>query len=237
MKLFRTSLLVLTLTGATALSANAADLSTPSYKDGPYFPMSWTGPYGGVHIGGAWGDMDIKDVDHFNGGAKYTLSTSEVIGGGQFGYNVQRGNIVFGFESDLGWLRLSGTKLDPLSGGATTSGLDAGFYGTITGRLGYAFDRTLVYAKGGYAFISGNASVKDTATGVALTGIWDGWTVGGGVEYLLTPAWSIKAEYQHFDFGKEDAVLSGFRYSNDLTADSVKFGVNFHIGPTPASLK
>ena len=25
----------------------------------------------------------------------------------------------------------------------------------------------------------------------------NGWTVGGGVEYKINPAWSVKAEYQN----------------------------------------
>jgi outer membrane immunogenic protein len=246
MTLWRASLLILTLTGATALSANAADLSAPGYKDGPYVPMSWTGFYIGAHLGGAWGDMDIKDVDKLNGGAKYTLSSSDVITGGQFGYNWQRSNVVFGFESDIGWLGLNGQKFDPNFPGGTFSGLGSGFYGTLTGRLGYAFDRTLVYAKGGYALFSGQAFVDNSAGGFGggrvFTGIWNGWTVGTGVEYLLTPLWSIKIEYQHFDFGSQDALLitpanGNFRYSNDLTADSVKAGVNLHIGQPPAPLK
>jgi outer membrane immunogenic protein len=234
------SLLTLTLTGAIALSANAADIYTPSYKDGPYV-ASWTGPFVGLHVGGIWGNVDVRDLDGLNGGAKYSFDPSGAIGGGQFGYNVQRGQVVFGIEFDLGYHGMTGKKFDPNFPGGTFSGLDSvGFYGDVVGRLGYAFDRTLVFATGGFATTSSQVFVDNTAGGFgggrAPSGSFDsGWTVGGGVEYLIAPSWSLKAEYKHFDFGTENAVLvtpahGNFRYSNDLTADSVTVGVNFLIG-------
>src|SRR5262249_44304342 len=112
MKLRRLSLLVLTLTGATALSANAADIYTPSYKDVPYVP-SWSGFFVGLHAGGIWGNVDVKDVDNLNGGAKYSFDPSGAIGGGQFGYNWQSGQFVLGIEFDLGYHGMSGKKFDP----------------------------------------------------------------------------------------------------------------------------
>ena len=36
-----------------------------------------------------------------------------------------------------------------------------------------------------------------------------GWTAGAGAEYALSPSWSVKAEYQHFDFGKISYWYSG----------------------------
>jgi nucleoside-specific outer membrane channel protein Tsx len=61
-----------------------------------------------------------------------------------------------------------------------------------------------------------------------------GWTIGGGLEYALSSAWSAKIEYQHFDFGSKTALLvtpanGNFRFSNDPTAETVKIGVNYHF--------
>jgi outer membrane immunogenic protein len=248
MKLCRLSLLTFTLTGAIALSANAADLSTPGYgyKDGPY-DLSWGGAFVGLHLGGIWGHQDVKDLDGLNGpapgfvpGASFSLAPSGAISGGQFGYNWQRGQFVLGIETDIGYQGMSGKKFDPNFPGGTFSGLNSGFYGDIVGRLGYATDRYLVYALGGYAMSNGQAFVDNTARsfggGRAFTGSFDsGWTAGAGVEYRLNPSFSLKAEYKHFDFGTENAVLvtpasGNFRYSNALTADSVTAGVNFLFG-------
>jgi outer membrane immunogenic protein len=242
MKPYRLSLLVFTLTGAIAASANAADIFTPGYKDGPY-DLSWGGAFVGLHAGGIWGTQDIKDLDHLNGsgpGTSFSLNPSDLIAGGQLGYNWQRGQFVLGIELDLGYQGLNGHKIEPASGGVTFSGLDSGFYADIVGRLGYAFDRTLVYAQGGFATTSGQAFVDNTAGGLGggrvFTGGFDsGWTVGGGVEYRLNPSFSLKADYKHFDFGTENAVLvtpasGNFRFSNAITADSVTVGVNFLFG-------
>ncbi len=75
--------------------------------------------------------------------------------GGQIGYNFQRGNIVYGVELDLGEMGLEHAKQEPGSS-TLTNKISCGLYGDVTGRLGYAFDRTLVYAKGGFAFFNGD---------------------------------------------------------------------------------
>jgi outer membrane immunogenic protein len=68
------------------------------------------------------------------------------------------------------------------------------------------------------------------------TNTFTGWTAGGGIEYALTAAWSIKAEYQHFDFGKENSAIifaddgDTFRFSHDLSVNTVKLGLNYHLG-------
>ncbi len=72
------------------------------------------------------------------------------------------------------------------------------------------------------------------------------WTVGAGVEHFLSPAWSVKAEYLHFDFGSRGGSQTsltdppiGYVYTNSfsVTADSVKVGVNYHFGQGYEPLK
>ena len=234
---------------ALTAAANAADMYRPAeggYKDVPYVGVNWSGLYVGVHGGGAWGSDKIVDKDNLNGGAAYTLNDTGFIGGGQIGYNAQRGNLVFGLEGDLGYLSASKKKYDPNFVGGTYSGVDSGLYGDITGRLGYAFDRTLVYAKGGFAISEGKPYVDNSAGsykgGRASTDVLTGWTIGAGVEHKLSPAWSVKAEYQYFDFGSQDAVLNtpahgNFAYSNALTVNAVTAGLNYHVGTSYEPLK
>jgi outer membrane immunogenic protein len=97
-------------------------------------------------------------------------------------------------------------------------------YGDLTARFGYATDRTLLYVKGGaaildadlkshydgqnYLSIGGNNAAKspfDFGHSDTLVG----WTIGAGAEYALSPSWSLKAEYQHFDFGKMSSSYKG----------------------------
>jgi outer membrane immunogenic protein len=230
-----TGLLAFALTGVAAIaSANAADLAVkaPVYKAPPMvvYP-SWAGFYIGGHIGGAWSSLD---VDAFNeDGNKFKNDTSGVFGGGTIGYNFQTGNWVYGAEVDLGAMGLSHSTVNPVDA-AIVSKIGSGFYMDATARLGYAFDKTLVYAKGGYAYYGGSISVTDipeTGGFVKASG-FNGWTVGGGIEYKIAPSWSVKAEYQFFDFGTTHLIMPSDtvdNYGNRLTIQTVKAGVNYHF--------
>ena len=96
-------------------------------------------------------------------------------GGGQIGYNIQRGNIVFGLEADFegadinGSKTANGTYTDPAGNQyAASLGLKTtlDWFGTLRGRVGYTFDRALVYGTGGFAY----GHVKDEAT-LAVPGL------------------------------------------------------------------
>jgi len=227
-------ILGLTLTSVVALaSANAADLSGPAMgglKDGPYGP-SWAGFYFGVNVGGAWGDIGVSDF--VEDGNTFKNSTSGFLGGIQWGYNQQFGNIVFGPEFDIGWLGLNHSAANPIDADIVSSIKD-GIYGDLTLRVGYGFDRALIYAKGGLAFYDGNVKVSDLPEGgVSPTTTRIGWTAGGGVEYKINPSWSVKGEYLYFDFGGDNTVMSSDVfdvYNQHLTAHTVKVGVNFFPG-------
>jgi outer membrane immunogenic protein len=236
--------------GAVALAAVgvgapafAADLpvQAPVYKALPPPPL-WTGFYIGGTIGGAWAKDNITDVDGLNNpaGFSYSLQDAGIIGGGVIGYNLQYGHFVYGVEVDLGGIGFGKTVDEPVSPGITNH-LGGGFYGDATGRLGYEAAGALFYAKGGWAYFDGKASVANpgggAGGGTATTGPFEGgWTVGAGIEYAFAPAWSAKVEYQHFDFGSQTATLSilgsaipSVRYSNDLTVETFKLGVNYHF--------
>jgi outer membrane immunogenic protein len=155
--------------------------------------------------------------------------------------------------------------------------VSGGLYGDLTGRLGYLLDqRTLFYAKGGAAFLnadvkanysagncttskSGCAWPNSSLSGTNQPSVFGydhsatlaGWTVGAGVEYALASSWSLKAEYQHFDFGSMSYSYSGCvpvpgttgnncpdghwtsklngKTDVSVTADAVTVGVNYHL--------
>ena len=236
-------ILGLTLSSVVALgTANAADLSG-GYKDGPaYAGFDWTGAYIGAHVGGAWSSLAVTNLDNYTGASKFSNNANGVFGGGTIGYNLRAGSFILGVEGDLGSMNIGRTVVQPGSpGGDTKSNLGSGLYGDITARLGLPAGNALFYVKGGYAFYSGEASVFDNCNtypcGLHLdqsnkSGTFDGWTAGGGVEYLVSPAWSIKGEYLHFDFGNQTVQFTGTgeNWGNKLTVDTVKFGLNYHVG-------
>ncbi len=69
-------------------------------------------------------------------------------------------------------------------------------------------------------------------------GTLTGYVVGAGVEYSLSPAWSLKAEYQYLDLGSSketilDQNLPRFVSATekvDHTYNTVRVGLNYHVG-------
>ena len=261
-------------------AATAADMySGGGLKDVPVYapPPLWTGFYIGGHMGIAWSHLDLNDHnfsfcdqwDRCSDGSfgKGNLNSANGFGGGQFGYNFQGGNflganIVYGIEVDLGAIALNQHNnryaLEDHYGGPVYGvNLDArdngGFYGDVTGRLGWTWGTALIYAKGGFAFLDVGRDSRETVFW------WDGhtdtfnsnnndnfvtgWTVGGGIEWKVSPTWSIKAEYLHFDFSNNDnnccndGFGNNFRDNAQLTADTVKLGFNYFWNAPPAPLK
>jgi outer membrane immunogenic protein len=204
---------------------------------------NWNGFYIGAHAGGAWGDVNV--TDDVNDGVPpgpFGYSIDAFIGGGTAGYNLQIDNVVLGVEGDLGVIDPNGSGIIPSSTPPNhqDTTLDSGLYGDVTGRLGLAFGPALIYAKGGWAFFDGEAKQTTTKPGFVTHGTdtFEGWTLGGGVEYLLAKNVSVKVEYQHFDFrpevGDQTSITDppvGHVYHNwtDLTIDSVNAGVAYHF--------
>ena len=74
-------------------------------------------------------------------------------------------------------------------------------------RIGYAFDRTLIFATGGVAFTQFSASLSDENFVDADQNL-TGWTIGAGAEYAFTNNWIGRVEYRYYDFS--DDTLEGF---------------------------
>ena len=78
--------------------------------------------------------------------------------------------------------------------------------------LDTSFDRALVYATGGFAYGSVDNEITVFPTiphTYRESGLETGYVLGGGLEYMVAPAWSIKAEYQYLNLGKSDPAYLG----------------------------
>ncbi|WP_448956402.1 outer membrane protein [Labrys neptuniae] len=175
------------------------------------------------------------------------------IGGAQIGYNWQTSeNWVLGAEADLQASGINGSttaarfpvQADPTS---TTVSKRIGWFGTVRGRVGYLVaPQWLLYATAGLAY--GEAKVKFSTTDVtgcivggticaagSSSSTRVGWTVGAGVETMLTQNWSVKAEYLYVDLGKKSTnVISStspfsFRSSTRFREHIVRVGLNYHF--------
>ena len=195
---------------ALAAPASAADLAARPYTKAPaYAPVApiynWTGFYIGGHVGGAFaGNNAITGTDNSDG---------RFLGGIQGGYDYQFApNWVFGLEANYSFKD-------------TNSNFDNRGLGSVTGRIGYTWGPTLLYAKGGYAWADSRFT-----NGFGGNGGRDGYTVGGGLEYLFTQNWSGKVEYQYYDFGNVTFLtpalaVGGFK--ND--EHTIKAGLNYRF--------
>lgn len=236
---------------------NAADM--PAVVGGKIW--SWSGFYAGGHIGGGLGNTQFSDPA---GASIYgdNVRSPIALAGAQAGYNWQipNTNWVFGIEADISALGADGTNTCLASSGVFISAncrvrQDAS--GSLTGRVGLATGprgRTLLYAKAGAAAlqeridITTNALLPPIATG--FDGLRWGWTVGAGVERALTPAWSIKAEYDYANFGSVNVATpasflqvvpavnayvatAGGTTSANQSVQTFKLGLNLKLGEDP----
>jgi len=202
------SLLVATSLLALGAPAFAADLiPVPVKAPVATAVFSWTGFYAGVHGGGGWSHYFGSDpADPAAGSA--TANGSGAIAGGQIGGNYQINNIVVGLEGSYAWSDIKISDGGPFAGGAGfTATLKNDYVATVAGRLGVAFDRVLIYGKGGAAFTRDKLSADNGLAGAlagSAHGSFDrtGWLAGVGVEWAFLPNWSVKAEYNYMGFGE-----------------------------------
>ncbi|MEZ5842438.1 MAG: porin family protein [Hyphomicrobiaceae bacterium] len=181
-----------------ATPALAADLGRPSLKDdqadwGPARPRyNWAGLYVGAHVGYGFGTSSQTDLGAITTGR---FDTDGYVAGGQIGYNLQVGSLVYGLEADISATDISGTSFTNCAVGCTSS-LD--YLGTIRARLGVDMGGVMPYITGGFAYGDATAATNGLA---AATDTLTGWTAGAGVEMKLSQNWSIRGEYLYVDLG------------------------------------
>jgi outer membrane immunogenic protein len=267
---------------AASRSAFAADAAVPFYKAPvaasshaavPFYkapvttssqPFSWTGLYVGAHGGGGWAGTNWfypSDAVNAVAGPPVGLPLNVSSGGhtaagwlagAQIGYNYQIKNWVVGVEAEFSAANLKGSNVDPSFPNINHTQTD--FIGTLAGRVGYAWDRVLLFGKAGLGWTHNNYFDSAVATFVSGTapdavtlpaGIVEnratlnrfGLMLGAGVEYALTQNWSVKAEYDYLDFGKQrmtfspvDAGLTPFDEDIKQRIQLVKVGINYKLG-------
>lgn len=246
---------------AFAAPVLAADLPARAPAPAPVYAapvFSWTGFYVGVN-GGYAGDKfrypfggDIRGRPY---AGKATVNSSGFLGGVTAGYNYQFArNWVVGIEADYDWGNVEGKVGLTAAVGPFAAGLKAGSQldnlGTVRARLGYSFDRALVYATGGWAYGQVKSSLTAGIVGVGGIGLSktvdaNGWTVGAGIEYALTNNFSLKTEYLYVDLGKDNLYTADYgrlgsaRLDVDTRAHIVRAGLNYRFdwGSAPVVAK
>jgi outer membrane immunogenic protein len=177
-------------------AASAADMPAraPIANVPMVLPYNWTGFYVGGDLGGGWGDHDRSVVPP---GFQNSYRSNGVIGGIHGGYNYQIQSFVIGAETDINWTSIKG---DDGGAGGTLDQTKLNWIGSLRGRLGYAWDRFLVFGTGGLAY-GELEHYNNAAPGQTFRSTRTGWTAGGGLEYAVDANWLVRAEYRYYDLG------------------------------------
>jgi outer membrane immunogenic protein len=134
------------------------------------------------------------------------------------------------------------------------------WFGTVRGRIGYTMTPTLLgYVTGGLAY--GSVGATDVVSGVNITGpqgvngstttpfvgvlssntLRAGWTLGVGIEGVISGNWTAKLEYLYIDLGNvsgsfvtpliaPSGALAVSSFSSHITDNILRVGVNYKFG-------
>ena len=213
------------LCGAPALAADMAVKAPPPPAAVPY---SWTGFYVGGSLGAALAMGTVTDLSGslYDPGSKGHDVGLGAIVGANIGYNFQSGNLVYGVEADISYNTARSdvsiynvTPDDHLR--STSNGLS-----TVRARVGYSFDKALLFVTGGLALsninVSATGNFGPTDFGTAGVSGWQaGWTVGAGLEYAITQNWTVRVEGDYVDYGSRTAWTTS-------SVTSTPMGFQFH---------
>ncbi|PZQ19347.1 MAG: hypothetical protein DI565_01100 [Ancylobacter novellus] len=215
------SVLALLTTAAHAADAPtfepAAPVAVPSF--------SWSGPYVGVQTGYDW----FKAEDRAGGASPTTRPDGFTIGGFA-GYNHQLDNspIVLGVEADINYSEARDGRVMRAFTGLPNASIrdEMKWTGAVRGRVGYAFDRFLIYGAGGLAFADHEIKARGAVGGSDDT-VAVGWTIGGGVEAALSDNVTARVEYRYSDYGTDRFSVSNARVRSDVTDNRILFGLGY----------
>lgn len=208
--------------------ATAADFSTPTAYD-------WTGFYLGAQAGYAWGDSPSEVYERSTGRAveaKVDFAPEGALGGLYLGYQHQfSGGALLGVEADFaaGGIDNNFATLVP---GNRSYKSEIDWQGAVRLKVGYAFDRFLPYVAGGLAFARYETSISYMPTPlISVSKTLLGGTVGAGVEYAFSDAFSARVEYRYAAYEEFTArhpdPTAGVR--TDLETHDVRVGVGYRF--------
>jgi outer membrane immunogenic protein len=189
----------------------------------------------GGNVGGVWATTNWTIAA--NGQAITNQNISSFLGGGQVGCNYQISTWVFGIQGDYDWTNANTATAD-MAAVALTDHTNIKSLASVTGRVGYAWDRFLGYVKGGGAWEKETYSTTVNVTGATFSTASEtrtGWTIGVGGEYGFTDWLTGFAEYDYYGFGTKTntfTTIAGMPQIANIkeTQNVAKAGLNFKFG-------
>jgi outer membrane immunogenic protein len=215
--------------------ASAADLpvKAPAMMPAVAASSNWTGFYAGINGGAVWHRAEFAGHAAVPSTSSASMTDTGGTFGGQVGYNWQSQNFVYGLEADLNWVDAEGNT-PANTWGPNQYHSNLRWLATVRGRFGFIVaPPTLLYVTGGYA-VGGVDNDTTDLDGFVKNSTKSGWTVGGGVEHMMAPHWTVKAEALYVDLGDSSTTLStlnpsssGYGATFTNTAVIARVGANF----------
>jgi len=225
-----------------SVPAMAADLAARPYTKAPPAMVAAIYDWSGFYIGANGGYGNSRNSWSIPGfGSEGAFDANGAVAGGQIGYRWQNGAMVFGLEAQYDWSDMSGSQVS--LGFVTTPGdavehAHVRSFGLFTGQLGYAWNNTLLYVKGGAAVTDNHFEHRFTGTSTVIDSASDtrwGGAIGAGLEFGLAPNWSLGVEYDHLFMQNRSLTFTAFGAPSTLdntsqNLDLVTARVNYRFG-------
>jgi outer membrane immunogenic protein len=197
------SVAVLAASGAASAQSNPAPI--------------WAGAYVGVHADYGNGELSETSILDFKGYAA----------GLHAGYNFQSGPVVLGVEGDFSFTGIEDEYRTNIGSVAVRLSMETPYLASVRGRLGLALGPMLVYGTGGMAFtrleVKASATAGVDSVSVKTAVAEQGYTFGGGVEYMLSPRLIGRIEGLRYQFDKVDNSSESYRVDVWRAGLSYKF--------------
>ena len=236
--------------GSAALAADLPPpMAPPPRAPAMYVPVvplyNWSGFYIGGNLGAGWNSTG-SITDTF-GSTFGTTTNTQFLGGGQVGVNYEFwAGVVVGAEAMFDWIPNTTNTInvtDPALGTASAT-INNRWLTTATGKLGYAWDRVLLYGKGGGAWVgANNPSITVNGAPASFSSNSSnnfGWTAGLGVEWAFAGNWSARAEWDYVRLQNQSFTVAGTPAPGSFAGDVISVnnrsinmftaGVNYKFG-------
>jgi len=225
--------------GLVAGGASLAGSPEPAPVDPVIQPVpvaaafDWTGGYAGLQFGLLSSNVDTT-VGFLEDDYEFGKNVDGTALGIYGGYNWQFGTPwVYGVEAEYNWV--DGDDDDTVAvdvletESKTTASIDA--TGALRGRVGYAWDRALLYGTLGLAYV--DYEVENEVGGASDSSSADnwGWTAGVGFDYAFTDNWIGRIDYRYSDYDGDDGSWyeDGSDYDIDLDTSELRVGVAYRF--------
>jgi outer membrane immunogenic protein len=221
----------LAIAGVMCAPVHAADIpaKAPAYQAPAVVPLTWRGFYVGGTLGYGFGESE-HFASQVPGSSTGNFDIDGFVGGFTIGYNWQFSAWVLGIEADWSFADLQGSVPGNPSygcGAGNSCQTDVRWFGTVRGRLGYAFGPWLPYVTGGFAYGDVEASIPSSGPAFTKSSTLSGWTAGAGFEYAFSPRWSAKLEWLYVDLGDFSYAFTFVPLEAKAEFSVIRGGINY----------